>query len=75
MEPITPSHCSCRIQDEAIVFCPLHAHAESLLETCDYLRKFLATLRLARHEDQELMREVILPYLRNTVSAATKGSR
>jgi hypothetical protein len=72
MEPALLSRCSCRIEDEVILFCPLHAQAESLLEICEYLHKFLTTAKLARHEDQNLVRELILPYLGNAISAATK---
>ena len=72
MEPAPLSRCSCRIVDEAMVFCPLHSHAESLLEVCEYLHKFLTTAKLARQEDQDLVRELILPYLGNTISEATK---
>jgi hypothetical protein len=71
MKVSPPSHCGCKVVDETIQFCALHAHAESVLEACEYLRRFMTTLKAARPEDQNVIRELILPYLDNAISAAT----
>jgi hypothetical protein len=51
--------CRCRILQGQIVFCQLHREAERLLGAVDYLRKYLATLKVARVEDQNTIREVV----------------
>jgi hypothetical protein len=72
MEPSPLSRCHCTIVDETILFCALHNHAETLLEACQYVRKFMATLKAARSEDQNFIQELVLPYLENAISAASE---
>jgi hypothetical protein len=48
----------------------LHDNAERLLAACEYVRKFLSTLAVSRQEDAQLIRELVLPYLDNVISAA-----
>jgi hypothetical protein len=60
---------------DKIVFCPLHREAETMLSICDYLRKFLAGIKVANPSDENLIREVILPCVDGAIAAATtKGS-
>jgi len=66
--------CPCTVVDENIQFCALHAHAESLLEACRYVRKFMATLTPARSGDEDFIRELNLPYLDNAIGAASATS-
>jgi hypothetical protein len=75
MVEATPSIiCSCKIVKNGIVFCALHESAERLLATCDHLRKFLATLKVAEQKDENMIREVILPYLNRQIASAEKKS-
>jgi hypothetical protein len=45
-----------------------------LLATCDHLRKFLKNLKVAEQKDENMIREVILPYLDRQIAAAKKKS-
>lgn len=72
MESIPPVLCSCKVVDEKLQFCALHDNAQQLLAACEYVRKFLTTLAVARHEDTNLVRELVLPYLDNVIAAAKK---
>jgi hypothetical protein len=45
-----------------------------LLATCDHLRKFLKNLKVAERKDENMIREVILPYLDRQIAAAKKKS-
>ena len=63
--------CSCEIAQDKIVFCPLHREAETMLAMCDYLRKFLATVKVADPNDANLIRDVILPCVDGAIAAAT----
>jgi hypothetical protein len=68
----TPSiKCYCKIAQDKIVFCPLHREAETMLAICDYLRKFLASVKVANPSDETLIREVILPCVDGAIAAAT----
>jgi hypothetical protein len=71
----TPSIiCNCKIVRNRIVFCPLHESAGRLLATCEHLRKFLSNLRAAEQKDENMIREVILPYLDRQIASAEKKS-
>jgi hypothetical protein len=69
-----PIICSCKIVKGRIVFCALHESAGRLLATCDHLREFLSTLQATEQKDQNMIREVILPYLDRQIAAAEKKS-
>jgi hypothetical protein len=71
MEVSAPINCPCKILGDKIVFCPLHESAERLLAACEYARKFLANLTVD-HEDEKIIREVILPILDGEIAAARK---
>jgi hypothetical protein len=58
----------CRIIDNKIVFCPLHKEAETVLAVCDYLRNFLMGLKVAEQKDQNMIREVFLPYVDSAIA-------
>ena len=46
-----------------------------MLALCDYLRKFLAGIKVANPSDENLIREVILPCVDGaTAAATTKGN-
>ena len=66
--------CRCKIVKDRIVFCALHESAERLRATCDHLRKFLKTLKAAEQKDENMIREVILPYLDRQIASAEKKS-
>jgi hypothetical protein len=66
--------CRCKIIKNRIVFCALHESAERLLATCDHLRKFLKNLKVAEQKDENMIREIILPYLDRQIAAAGKKS-
>jgi hypothetical protein len=72
MEAIPPVICSCKVVDQKVQFCALHENAERLLAACEYVRKFLSALTVSRHEDSNLIRELVLPYLDNVIAAAKK---
>jgi len=72
MVEATPSTiCRCKIVKNRIVFCPLH-ESHRLLATCDHLRKFLANLKAVEQKDENMIRQVILPYLDRQIAAAEK---
>ena len=66
--------CACKIVNNRIVFCALHESAERLLATCDHLRKFLKNLKVAEQKNENMIREVILPYLDRQIASAEKKS-
>lgn len=68
---IPPIKCYCTIVQDKIVFCPLHREAETMLAMCEYLRKFLASVRVADPGDENLIRDVILPCVDGAIAAAT----
>jgi hypothetical protein len=43
-----------------------------MLALFDYLRKFLASVKVANPSDENLIREVILPCVDGAIAAATK---
>ena len=45
-----------------------------MLATCDHLRKFLKNLKVAEQKDENMIREIILPYLDRQIAAAGKKS-
>jgi hypothetical protein len=50
----------------------LPEHAQTLLGVCDYLRSFLQTVKVAEPTVQNVIREMILPYVRDAIDRATK---
>ena len=72
VEATGPIVCTCKVVDNRIIFCPLHESAESLLAACEHLRKFLRDVTLAEQKDQNMLREIILPYLDGQIAAAEK---
>jgi hypothetical protein len=70
METVVLVGCSCKTVDEKLQFCALHDNAERLLAACEYVRKFLSALPVARQEDGQLIRELVLPYLDNVIASA-----
>jgi hypothetical protein len=76
MVEFTPAFiCRCKIVQNKIVFCTLHKQAETLLAVCDYLQKFIRDVKLGETKDEIFVREVVLPYLRSAINAATKESQ
>jgi len=73
MVEATPTFiCRCKIVQNKIVFCTLHKQAETLLTVCDYLQKFIRDVKLGETKDEIFVREIVLPYLRSAIDAATK---
>jgi len=66
--------CRCKIVKDRIVFCALDESAERLLATRDHLKKFLKTLKVAEQKDENMIREVILPYVDRQIASAEKKS-
>ena len=67
--------CRCKIVQGKIVFCTLHKQTETLLAVCDYLQKFIRDIKLGETQDAIFVREIVLPYLRSAINAATKESQ
>lgn len=64
MVEATPSTiCRCKVLKNRIVFCALHESAHGLLATCEHLRKFLSSLKVAAQRDENMIRQLIFPYL------------
>jgi hypothetical protein len=74
VEPTSSTICACKIVKDRIVFCALHESAERLLAACDHLRKFLKNLKVAEQKDENMIREVILPYVDRQIASAEKKS-
>jgi hypothetical protein len=51
---------------------PYNESAGRLLATCDPLRKFLGNLKAVEQTDQNMISEIILPYLDRQIAAAEK---
>lgn len=45
-----------------------------MLATCDHLRKFLKTLKVAEQKDENMIREVVLPYLDRQIASVERMS-
>ena len=67
--------CRCAVVGQRIVFCPLHEEAESLLAACQYLRSFIADIKVERPGDANLIREVVLPYVDGVIGRALKTEK
>ena len=74
VEATSSTICHCKIVKNRIVFCALHESAHRLLATCEHLRKFLANLKAAEQKDENMIRQVILPYLDRQIAGAEKKS-
>lgn len=70
METVPTVGCGCTVLDEKLQFCALHDNAQRLLAACEYARKFLSTLAGSRHDDGQVIQELVLPYLDNVIAAA-----
>ena len=58
-----------------IAFCQLHAQAESLLSACEYLRKVISTVKLATLGEENLIREIVLPYADDVIKRASRPTK
>jgi len=65
--------CRCKIVQNKIVFCTLHKQAETLLAVCGYLQNFIRDVKLGATKDEIFVREIVLPYMKSAIDAATKG--
>jgi hypothetical protein len=73
MVEATPTNiCRCKIVGNKIVFCGLHKEAETLLAVCDYLRNYMGRIKLGETKDEIFIREVVLPYVKSAIDAATR---
>ena len=68
----SPTICDCKIVKNRIVFCALHESAGRLLATCEHLRNFLRSLKVVEQKDENMIQQVILPYLDRQIAAAEK---
>ena len=64
--------CYCKIVGDKIVFCALHKKAKTLLAVCDYMHKFFLDVKMGETKEEIFVREVVLPYIKNAIDAATK---
>ena len=72
MVEATPAFiCRCKIVQNRIVFCTLHKQAETLLAVCGYLQNFIR-VKLGETKDEIFVREIVLPYIKTAIDAATK---
>ena len=73
MVDFTPAFiCRCKIVQSKIVFCTLHKQAETLLAVCDYLQNFIRDVKLGATKDEIFVREIVLPYIKTAIDAATR---
>ena len=72
MHAIPSFKCECRIVGDKIAFCRLHEQAESLLAACDYLRKLISKVKLPKPEEENLIREIVLPYADDVIKRASR---
>ena len=73
MVEFTPAFiCCCKIVQNRIVFCTLHKQAETLMAVCDYLQKIIRDVKLGETKDEIFVREIVLPYIKTAIDAATK---
>ena len=70
--PIQPVLCGCKCVGGKIAFCALHERAENLLAVVEHLQMFLSNVKLADESDAIRLREVILPYVLDTLARAKK---
>jgi hypothetical protein len=69
---ITPTMiCRCQLVENKIQFCSLHESAKQLLAACEFVRKFLSNLKC--HDHQNLIRNLVLPYVDNVLGEARKS--
>jgi len=64
--------CRCQVVENKIAFCQLHAQAESLFSACEYLRKVISTVKLATLDEENLIREIVLPYADDVIKRASR---
>ena len=67
-----PIICGCEIVQNRIVFCAVHKQAEKLLVVCEYLRNIIIDGKLSETKDKFFVKEIVLPYLKSAIDAATK---
>ena len=73
MVEFTPAFiCRCKIVQNRIVFCTLRKQAGTLLAVCDYLQKFIRDVKLGETKDEIFVREIVLPYMKSAIDAATR---
>src|SRR5919109_1729435 len=73
MKVPAPIICRCAVVDNKIQFCALHENAQTLLDTCEYVRKFLADRKFSNQE-RGVMQRAILAHLNNVIAAVRKQS-
>jgi hypothetical protein len=64
--------CRCKIEDDKIIFCPLHEAAADLFEAVEYACRFLGNYRLAVPEQEATKVQSALPYLTKVLAKARR---
>ena len=67
-----PIICGCKIVQNKIVFCVVHKQAEKLLVVCEYLWNIISDGKLGETKDKIFVTEIVLPYLKSAIDAATR---
>jgi hypothetical protein len=68
-----PLTCRCAIVNNKIQFCALHENAQTLLDTCEYMKKFLAGRALSK-PNRQVTQRAILAHLHNVITMVRKES-
>jgi hypothetical protein len=71
MKVAAPITCRCTIVVNKIQFCALHENAQTLLDTCEYVRKFLASRTLSK-TNRDVTQRAILAHLHNVITMVRK---
>jgi hypothetical protein len=66
--------CKCKIENDRIIFCPLHEAAADLLEAVEYACRFLGSYRLAVPEQEATKVQTVLPYLSKVLAKARRNA-
>jgi hypothetical protein len=64
--------CKCRIENQKIVFCAPHRAVEDQLAGLEYALRFIGDRHLRVAGDEELKKQIVLPYLDAVLSRALK---
>jgi hypothetical protein len=64
--------CKCKVENDRIVFCPLHEVAADLFEAVEYACRFLGSYHLAVPEQEATKVQTVLPYLSKVLAKARR---
>ena len=67
--------CKCKVENDRIVFCPIHEAAADLLEPVEYACRFLGSYHLAVPEQEAAKVQIVLPYLDRVLAKHAEKAR